>query len=81
MLPDIYGGEAELIPIEQAVQARLVREGIQRQRIASNAAAATAAAEATEGRLTRAGRSAISVLVYTMYCTTNAPTELASGHS
>lgn len=46
------------------MQARLVREGIQRQRVASNAAAATAAAEATEGRLSRAGRSARINVMY-----------------
>lgn len=56
----MYGGEAELIPIEQAVQARLALEGMQRERIASNADAATSASEAAEGRLTRAGRYACS---------------------
>lgn len=56
VLPELYGGEAELIPIEQAVQARLVQEGMRRERIASNAIAAANDSEPTEGRFTRAGR-------------------------
>ena len=56
VLPELYGGQAELIPIEQAVQARLVREGMQRERIASHAEAAACSNEPAEGRLTRAGR-------------------------
>lgn len=60
VLPTMYGGEAELIPIEQAVQARLALEGMQRERIASNADAAASTGEAAEGRMTRAGRYAYS---------------------
>lgn len=58
VLPELYGGEAELIPIEQAVQARLLQEGMQRERIARNAEAAVSGEEAAEGRWTRAGRLA-----------------------
>ena len=51
----MYGGDAPLIPIEEAVHARLVKEGQER---AQKLPASDAAAEATvaEGRLTRAGR-------------------------
>ena len=59
VLPELYGGVAELIPIDQAVQARLVQEGMRRERIASNASAAANDSEPTEGRFIRAGRYAL----------------------
>ena len=55
VLPEAYGGEAAMIPIEDAVHARLVQEGLERARSSPKAAAADGAQDA-EGRLTRAGR-------------------------
>ncbi|KAL3144014.1 hypothetical protein ABBQ32_003820 [Trebouxia sp. C0010 RCD-2024] len=56
VLPQAYGGAAPMIPIENAVHARLVREGLERARSSPDSDAAEDAPDA-EGRLTRAGRA------------------------
>ena len=58
VLPQAYGGEAEMIPIETAVHARLVREGLEQAKSAPANAAADGASD-SEGRLARAGRCVI----------------------
>ena len=55
VLPQAYGGEAAMIPIEKAVHARSVKEGLQRAQPQSEASQHDPVAE---GRLTRAGRCA-----------------------
>lgn len=55
VLPQAYGGAAAMIPIENAVHARLVREGLERSRTSPDSEASEHAPDA-EGRLTRAGR-------------------------
>ncbi|DBA77591.1 TPA: hypothetical protein ACH3X1_009392 [Trebouxia sp. C0004] len=56
VLPQIYGGEAAMVPIEGAVHARLVREGLERARSCADNQTAEEVEDA-EGRLTRAGRA------------------------
>lgn len=55
VLPQIYGGQAAMVPIEEAVHARLVREGLERARSSADNQTAEEVEDA-EGRLTRAGR-------------------------
>lgn len=57
VLPQIYGGAAAMVPIEQAVSARLVMEGLQRA-TSSTDSQTVEDLEDAEGRLTRAGRYA-----------------------
>ena len=61
VLPKVYGGEAALVPIEDAVHARLVREGLERASSSADSQAVEDIQDA-EGRLTRAGRCCIVVL-------------------
>ncbi|DBA67929.1 TPA: hypothetical protein ACH3X2_014131 [Trebouxia sp. C0005] len=56
VLPQIYGGQAAMVPIEEAVHARLVREGLERARSSADNQTAEEVEDA-EGRLTRAGRA------------------------
>lgn len=56
VLPQIYGGAAAMVPIEQAVSARLVMEGLQRA-TSSTDSQTVEDLEDAEGRLTRAGRA------------------------
>lgn len=56
VLPQIYGGEAAMVPIEEAVHARLVKEGVERARSSADNQTAEEVEDA-EGRLTRAGRA------------------------
>ena len=59
VLPQVYGGEAPLVPIEEAVHARLVKEGLELARSFADNQAAEDIQDA-EGRLTRAGRYCIT---------------------
>ena len=58
----MYGGEAALVPIEEAVHARLVREGLERASSSADSQAVEDVQDA-EGRLTRAGRYCMSLLL------------------
>ena len=60
VLPQAYGGEAAMIPIEKAVHARLVREGLERARTSPDSEASEDD-PVVEGRLTRAGRCACKI--------------------
>ena len=71
VLPQAYGGVAPMIPIERAVHARLVREGLERARSSPESEAAVHAPDA-EGRLTRAGRCTCNPQCLHLLCFTPA---------